>query len=111
MTTFDAREQAFEAKFAYDEEFAFRVTARRDKLIAHWLGTRLELGEAARAALTSAILGIPNTAPHDALLLDFVQATASAHGRPLSASEFAEHLTKFNVQAKAELMAGSEIRS
>ena len=34
MTTFQEREQAFEAKFAHDEEFRFLVTARRVKLFA-----------------------------------------------------------------------------
>ena len=110
MTTFDAREQAFEAKFAYDEDLAFRVTARRDKLMAHWLGMWLELGEAAQPALTSAILRIPNTAPHDELLLEFAQKTAFTHGRSLPKSEFAEHLSAFNVQAKAELLEGHRIK-
>jgi len=33
-TSFQDREQAFEANYAHDEEFRFRVTARRDKLFA-----------------------------------------------------------------------------
>jgi hypothetical protein len=36
MTTFDDRQQAFEAKFAHDEELKFRVLARRDKLVGLW---------------------------------------------------------------------------
>ena len=36
MTTFDDRERAFETKFARDDEMAFRVTARRNKLIGQW---------------------------------------------------------------------------
>lgn len=36
MTTFDDRERAFEAKFARDEEMAFRVTARRNRLVGTW---------------------------------------------------------------------------
>ena len=36
MTTFDDRERAFETKFARDEEMAFRVTARRNKLLGQW---------------------------------------------------------------------------
>lgn len=104
MTMFDAREQAFEAKFAYDEELAFRVTARRDKLMARWLGTWLGLDEAAQPALTSAILAIPNTAPHDERLLELVQRTVATHGRSLPESESAGYLRAFGVQAKAELM-------
>jgi hypothetical protein len=36
MTTFDDRESAYENKFARDEEMAFRVTARRNRLVGTW---------------------------------------------------------------------------
>ncbi len=36
MTTFDDREQAFEAKFAHDEEMKFKAEARRNKLLGLW---------------------------------------------------------------------------
>ncbi len=36
MTTFDDREQAFENKFAHDEELQFKITARRNKLVGLW---------------------------------------------------------------------------
>jgi hypothetical protein len=43
MTTFDDRERAFETKFARDEEMAFRVTARRNKLLGHWAARLMKL--------------------------------------------------------------------
>ena len=43
MTTFDNREKAFEAKFARDEDMAFRVTARRNKLLGHWAAAQMNL--------------------------------------------------------------------
>lgn len=43
MTTFDSREHAFEAKFARDQDHAFRVTARRNKLVAHWAAGLMKL--------------------------------------------------------------------
>jgi len=43
MTTFDDRERAFEAKYAHDEEIAFRVTARRNRLVAHWAAALMKL--------------------------------------------------------------------
>ncbi len=43
MTTFDDRERAFETKFARDEEMAFRVTARRNKLLGHWAAELMKL--------------------------------------------------------------------
>lgn len=36
MTTFDDRERGFENKFAHDQEMAFRITARRNRLIGEW---------------------------------------------------------------------------
>lgn len=43
MTTFDDRERAFEAKFAMDEEMAFRITARRNRLLGQWAAAKLNL--------------------------------------------------------------------
>ena len=43
MTTFDDRERAFETKFAHDEEMAFRVTARRNKLLGLWAAELMKL--------------------------------------------------------------------
>ena len=36
MTSFDDREKAFETKFARDEELAFRILARRNRLLGEW---------------------------------------------------------------------------
>ena len=36
MSTFDRREDAFENKFAHDEELRFKATARRNKLLGLW---------------------------------------------------------------------------
>jgi hypothetical protein len=43
MTTFDDRERAFEAKFAHDEEMAFRITARRNRLLGNWASQLMKL--------------------------------------------------------------------
>ena len=48
MTTFDDRENAFESKFAHDEELRFRVEARRNKLLGLWAAELMgKSGEAA----------------------------------------------------------------
>lgn len=47
MTTFDDREQAFEKKFAHDQDLKFRAEARRNKLLAEWAAAKLGImGEA-----------------------------------------------------------------
>jgi hypothetical protein len=50
MTTFDKREQGFEAKFIHDEELRFKVMARCNKMLGNWAAAHLGLtGEAAVA--------------------------------------------------------------
>jgi hypothetical protein len=50
MTTFDKREEAFEKKFALDEEEKFKAEARRNKLLGLWVADQFGLsGDAASA--------------------------------------------------------------
>ena len=44
MTTFDEREQGFEAKFAHDQELEFKTSARRNRLLGLWAGELMGLG-------------------------------------------------------------------
>ena len=46
MTTFDKREEGFEAKFAHDEELMFKANARRNKLLGLWAAEKLGLSGA-----------------------------------------------------------------
>ena len=41
MTTFQKREDAFEAMFAHDQELRFKATARRNKLLGLWAAGQL----------------------------------------------------------------------
>ena len=43
MTTFNNREKTAEAKFSHDQETAFKVMARRNKLLGLWVAERLGL--------------------------------------------------------------------
>ena len=41
MSTFDKREEAFENKYAHDEELNFKVVARNYKLLGLWAAEKL----------------------------------------------------------------------
>jgi hypothetical protein len=56
MTTFDDRERAFENKFAHDQEMAFRVTARRNRLIGSWAAELMGLTPAETDAYAKAVV-------------------------------------------------------
>ena len=56
MTGFDRREEAFENKFAHDEELRFKAQARRDKLLALWAAAKLGRTGAAAESYVNEIL-------------------------------------------------------
>jgi hypothetical protein len=41
MTTFDRRKEAYENKFARDQELRFKATARRNRLLGLWAAQKL----------------------------------------------------------------------
>src|SRR5689334_2053128 len=103
-TTLHDREQAFEAKFARDEEFRFLVTARRDKLFARWAASRLRLPEQAEEALVKAVLAVPGGPRHDEALLNHIADVLARHGDPAGAGELSAALESCGVQARQQLL-------
>ena len=45
MNTFNDREKSFEKKFANDQEAEFRISAKRNKLLAGWVADLLKFSE------------------------------------------------------------------
>jgi stress-induced morphogen len=56
MTTFQDRERAEEAKFAHDEEMAFRIHARRNRLLGTWAAERMGLLPAEAESYAKAVV-------------------------------------------------------
>ena len=56
MTTFDDREKGFETKFARDEEMAFRIVARRNRLLGEWAARQMGLTEVEGEAYSKEII-------------------------------------------------------
>lgn len=57
MSTFDDRENAFEAKFAHDSELQFRAEARRNKALGLWAAGLLDKsGDAALAYAAEVVM-------------------------------------------------------
>ena len=102
--TFHEREQAFEAKFAHDEEIRFLAVARRDKLFARWLAEKLMLPEQATDALIRDVLAIPSGPGHDQALLRHVVRFMAARDAGISESELNTALGASLQQAVRQLM-------
>ena len=56
MTTFDDRERAFETKFARDEDMAFRIVARRNRLLGMWAAEQMKLTPEESDAYSKAVI-------------------------------------------------------
>lgn len=56
MTTFDKREQGFEAKFVHDEELMFKAAARSNRLLGLWAAGQLGLSGDAAASYATALV-------------------------------------------------------
>ena len=66
MSTFDDRENAFENKFAHDEELAFKAVARRNKLVGLWAADLMgKTGDEATAYAKEVVLADFEEAGHD----------------------------------------------
>lgn len=102
-TTFHDREQAFEAKFAHDEEFRFLALARRDKLFARWAADMLKLSNEEGDALVKAVLAIADGRGHDQALLEHIGSLLSTRGRGFEGN-LPEVLERCMQDARAQLV-------
>jgi hypothetical protein len=69
MSAFDDRERAFEAKFQLDEELAFKVNARRDKLLGLWVAQQIGLtGQQAEVYARSVVYSDLADSHHDSMI-------------------------------------------
>lgn len=106
MKTFDNREEAFEKRFALDEEISFKALARRNKRIGLWaaglLGKDGIVAEAYAAELVAAqAAGRGEEALFAALRAEFDHA-----GVDLSDHRLRRKLAEALEQARAEIVAG-----
>jgi len=104
MTTFDKREQAFERKFALDEELKFKAEVRRNRLLGLWAAEQLGLsGEAATTYAKEAIAGA-FAQGGDKAVVATVTSNLSAKG--VTEDVIRSQMTELMVQAIAQVKAG-----
>lgn len=65
MTSFNDREKGFEAKFQRDEEYRFKVVARRNKLLGLWAAEQMSLAGAEAEAYAKDVVAADFEEPGD----------------------------------------------
>ena len=102
MTTFDDRENAFEAKFAHDSEMQFRAEARRNKLLGLWAaGLMGRSGDDAAAYA----LDVVNSDFEEAGVEDVVRKVVADLAGKASADEVRAKMKELLPVAKAQLLS------
>jgi hypothetical protein len=102
MTTFDDRENAFENKFAHDEEMKFKAEARANKLLGQWAAGLLgKTGDDVDAYAREVIKADFEEAGHD----DVIRKVAADLEGKASADEISAKRTECLAKAQEQLMA------
>ncbi|HEX8387852.1 MAG TPA: DUF1476 domain-containing protein [Sphingomonas sp.] len=104
MTSFDDRERSFETKFARDEEMAFRVTARRNKLVAHWAAERMKLTPAETESYASDVVRSDFEEGGDDDVTRKVFGDLTAAGVDVTEADVRRALDEKMVEARRQLM-------
>ena len=101
MSTFDDRENAFENKYAHDQEMQFRAEARRNKLLGLWAAEMLgKTGDDADAYAREVVKSDFEEAGHE----DVVRKVAGDLGDKATADEIRAKMDQLLKVAKAQLL-------
>ncbi len=106
MSGFEDREKTEEAKFRHQQELAFKIRNRRNKLFGLWIATE-HLGLDEKAALDYAkdVVMADFEAPGDSDMLEKVRKDLAAKGIELSDHLLRKHLDECEQRAREQVMA------
>lgn len=102
MTTFDDRENAYENKFAHDQELNFKAEARCNKLLAIWAAGKLgKAGADVDAYVTEVIKSDFEEAGHE----DVVRKVAGDLAGASSADEVRQKRLELLAKAREQVLS------
>jgi hypothetical protein len=103
MTTFDKRKEGYERKFALDEEFRFKSTARRNRLLGVWAAEKLGLAGEEAQAYAKSVVKADLAQPGDADVLQKVKADFEARGVAQSEHQIRRTMDELMEQAVQQI--------
>ena len=106
MTTFNDRERAEEGKFARDEEMAFRVAARRNRLLGAWAAAKMGLSTEEAEAYGKAVIQADFEEAGDEDVIRKLLGDLTSAGVETSDAEIRSALEAKAVEARRALMGG-----
>lgn len=104
MTDFHDRERAEEAKFALDEDTAFRIAARRNRLLGQWAAAKMALTEAETDAYAKAVVQADFEEAGDEDVIRKLLGDLTAAGVEIDEAGVRAALDEKAVEARRQLM-------
>ena len=104
MTTFDERLQGELARFHHDQELAFRIRLRRDRLFGLQIARTLGLKDAAAADYATSIAVEDMKEAGDDVILRKVEADLRAKSLPVDLEGLKRDLNKLQREAHQQVM-------
>lgn len=105
MASLDDRRDAFEKRFAHDEELRFKATARRNRMLGHWAAEKLGRSDADDYAKAVVMADFEEAGDGD--VIRKVRGDFEAAGQSVGEAEIRAKLDEFLAKAVAEITAGT----
>lgn len=107
MTNFKDRERGEEAKFAHDEESAFKVAARRNRLLGHWAAQKMGLTPEETEAYAKAVVQADFEEAGDEDVIRKLLGDLTSSGVEIDEAGIRAALEERAVEARRQLMSES----
>ncbi len=104
MTNFQDRERGEEAHFAHDEEMAFRVHARRNRLLGQWAAGRMGLSAAESESYSKSVVQADFEEAGDEDVVRKLLGDLVSAGVDVSESDIRTAMAEKEVEARRALM-------
>lgn len=107
MTDFSDRQKGEERKFAMDADTAFRVAARRNRLLGHWAAEKMGLTAEETEAYAKAVVQADFEEAGDEDVIRKLLGDLTGAGCEIDKAEVRAALEEKSVEAKRQLMSES----
>ena len=107
MTDFRDRERGEESKFAMDAQTAFRIAARRNRLLGHWAAEKMGLGPEETEAYAKAVIQADFEEAGDEDVIRKVLGDLVGAGCDVDDAAVRAALDEKSVEARRQLMGES----
>lgn len=106
MTTFEDREQAFEAKYVLDQEQEFKAIARRNKLLGLWAAEKMELSADSAEQYAAAVVRADFEQPGEEDVFRKIAGDFKGAGLNVSEGEVRSKMDELAAAAREKIRAG-----